>query len=222
MKSLRTLTLALSACLTFTGNAAEEGFTDLLAGDGIKNFKTYNKPEANPQWVVKDGELKLTGRGGGDLITKEQYENFDLRLEWKIQDGGNSGIFFGAKESNRAIYQDAVEMQILGNGGFPKLDDYHIAGAVYGLTASKRDWAKPAGEWNEVRIVKKDGKVQFFFNGHQTGDIDLNSEEFDATVAKTKFKAWPKFGKHPKGHIGFQDHGDSHGLAIRNLRIKEL
>ncbi|SHJ33023.1 protein of unknown function [Rubritalea squalenifaciens DSM 18772] len=226
----KTITMALGVCaLGSTLLAAEveqpdesKGWKKLFDGKTTKGWRTYNQREAKPQWQAVDGALTLTKPGGGNLITEGQYENFDLRLEWKIPKGRNSGLFIGAKESERVIYQDAIEMQILGNTGFPKLDDYHIAGSIYGFFPSKREWAKPDGEWNKVRILKKDGNIKVFFNDQVVADFKPSSEEFAQMIAKTKFKAWPQFGKHEKGHIGFQDHGDSHGLAIRNIWIKEL
>lgn len=199
-----------------------KGWTKLFDGKTTAGWRTYNHKEAKPAWQVVDGALTLTKAGGGDLISEKQYENFDLRLEWKIPAKRNSGLFIGAKESNRIIYQDAIEMQILGNSGFPKLDDYHIAGSIYGFFPSKRAWAKPEGEWNAVRILKKDGNIKVYFNGHQVADFVPSSKEFAEMISKTKFKDWPHFGKHEKGHIGFQDHGDSTGLALKNIWIKDL
>jgi len=190
----------------------------------LKDFRCYNKEKVAEAWTEKDGVIELKGRGG-DLITKEQYEDYELELEWAISKDSkkvNSGIFIGARETKKAIYTTAIEMQVLTNETFAKSGDLVISGSVYGLFPSKRDWAKPHGEWNKVRIVSKGSKVEMFFNGKEIAKFDIASDEFKAQLAKTKFKAWPEFATFSKGHIGFQDHGDSKGLKLRNIKVRSI
>jgi hypothetical protein len=210
------------------GSAFAEGeeatWVALFDGKTTEGWRNYGSETIRPQWKVVDGALTLTERGGGDIITDKEYENFEFKMEWKVPGGEkiNSGIFFGVKESDRPIYQDAVEAQIMGNEANPKTPDLFVAGSVFGLFPSKREWSKPSGEWNSARIWKKDGKVKVFFNENLVADFDITSDEFREMVSKTKFKQWPGFGTHAKGNIGIQDHGNTVGLAVRNVMIREL
>lgn len=198
-----------------------KAWTPLFDGKTMKGWRNYNKKSVSPNWAVKDGEIHLVGHGG-DLITEKQYGDFELKLEWKATGKLNSGIFFGAKETKAPIYNEALEMQVLMNEGWPGLDDSHIAGSMYEFYPSKREWSKPAGEWNAVVIYKKGTHVKAFFNGHQVADFKTDGAEFKALWQKSKFKDVKMFAQHEKGHIGIQDHGDSKGLVLRNLMIREL
>ncbi|MGB0775450.1 MAG: 3-keto-disaccharide hydrolase, partial [Akkermansiaceae bacterium] len=160
-------------------------------------------------------------KGGGDIITDAQYGNYELRLQWKIAEGANSGIFVGVREVNGAIYFSGVEMQILDNEKHPDAKhEKHVSGSCYGLIKPPAGAAKKAGEWNDVRIVSQDGHYQFFLNGVKTADFKIDSVEFVDLIANSKFKQWPHFARYRKGHIGFQDHGDQ--VSFKNIRIKEL
>lgn len=224
------LTLASSVIVAPVVSAEEvaenaaQGWVSLFDGKTTSGWRNYGSKDVRSQWKAVDGTLQLTAAGGGDIITDKEYENFDFQMEWKVPAGEkiNSGIFFGVKETDRAIYQDAVEAQIMGNEANPKTPDLYIAGSVFGLFPGKREWSKPSGEWNSARILKNDGKVKVYFNGHVVADFDITSDEFKAMVAETKFKQWPLFGTHAKGNIGIQDHGNTVGLTLRNIKIKEL
>lgn len=218
------IAIAAVALSSLQAEDVKSEWVALFDGETTKGWRNYGSEELRPQWKVVDGVLQLTEKGGGDIITEQQYENFEFKIEWKVPAGvnTNSGIFFGVKESKRPIWEDAVEAQIFSNDAKADVPDLFIAGSVFGLYPSKREWSKPSGEWNTARIWKKDGKVKVFFNENLVADFDLNSPEFKELVSKTKFKQWPAFGTHVKGNIGIQDHGNTVGLSLRNIMIREL
>ncbi|HEY4327796.1 MAG TPA: DUF1080 domain-containing protein [Mucilaginibacter sp.] len=175
-------------------------------------------------WRVADGALQLDVKapGQGDLVTDKEYENYELTLEWKIAEGGNSGIIFGINEDPKykQTYLTGVEMQVLDD---QKAEDNkkanHLAGSLYDMEAPAHP-AKPAGEWNKVKIKKLNGHLTFWLNGKQVIDTQMGSPEWNAMIDKSKFKTWKDFATYPKGHIALQDHGAV--VSFRDIKIKEL
>jgi hypothetical protein len=167
-------------------------------------------------WKVVDGTLQLdpAAPGQGDLITDKEYENYDLKLEWKIAEGGNSGVIFGVHEdpSFDATFRTGIEMQILDDA---KAEDNklatHRAGALYDMMAPSSP-AKPAGDWNQVEIKKQNGHLTFWLNGSIVVETQM--------LRKSKFKNWKGFAAYPKGHIALQDHGAV--VSFKNITIEEL
>jgi len=155
-------------------------------------------------------------------VTKVQFGDFELELEWKIGKAGNSGILYRGTEEQNAIYWSAPEYQLLDNlDAADNKTDHHLAGSVYDLYAVPKDAAKPAGEWNQTRIVAKGKHVEHWLNGKKVAQYDVGSPDWDAAYGKSKFTKYPNFGKAPKGHIGIQ--GNHPGmLSLRNIRIREL
>jgi len=175
-------------------------------------------------WSVVDGALQLDPKAAdqGDLVTDKEYENYELKLEWKIAEGGNSGIIFGVHEdpSLEATYLTGIEMQILDDA---KAEDNklatHRAGALYDMKAPAKP-AKPAGEWNAVIIKKLNGHITFYLNGTKVIDTQIGGPEWKEMLNKSKFKTWKGFAEYPKGHIALQDHGAV--VSFKNITIKEL
>jgi len=175
-------------------------------------------------WKAVDGTLQLDPKAPdqGDLITNKEYENYELSLEWKIAEGGNSGIIFGVHEdpSFDATYLTGIEMQILDD---QKAEDNklatHRAAALYDMKAPAHP-AKPAGEWNKVTIKKLNGHLTFWLNGKVVIDTQIGSPEWQAMLDKSKFKTWKGFAAYPKGHIALQDHGAL--VSFKDIKIKEL
>lgn len=199
----------------------EEGFRLLFDGTstaGWRGFRSEAFPESG--WDAVDGELRHT-RGGGDIMTVEQFANFELRLEWKISVGGNSGIFYRVSGEGDATYETGPEMQVLDDGfhndGQSRLT---AAGANYGLHPSSGGVVRPVGEWNTVRIIVDGAHVEHWLNGAKVVEYELWTDEWEALVAATKFADWPGYGRATTGHIALQDHGDV--VAYRSIRIKEL
>ncbi len=184
-------------------------------------WRGYRRDTLPSAWRF-DSERVLTFSGaGGDIITKRQFENFELELEWRIAARGNSGIFYRATEGTNAIYENAAEMQVLDNAGHP---DGRLpttsAGSSFALYAPVRDVSRPAGEWNAARLVVRGAHVEHWLNGTKLLEYELWSPEWKARVAASKFTAWPAYGWNTRGHIGLQDHGDT--VAFRHIRIREI
>jgi hypothetical protein len=215
--------LLIALALFAAGYAARAQTVRLFDGKTTNGWHSYLKSGPGA-WKVVDGVLQLdpAAPGQGDLVTDKEYENFDLKLEWKIAEGGNSGIIFGVHEdpSFDATYLTGIEMQILDDA---KAEDNklatHRAGALYDMKAPSSP-AKPAGEWNKIEIKKVNGHLTFWMNGKKTIETQIGSPEWQAMLNKSKFKNWKGFAAYPKGHIALQDHGAV--VSFKNITIKEL
>jgi hypothetical protein len=218
---------------TETTITPDEGWKVLFDGtstDGWRNYGAETFPEEG--WVIEDGALKCIGAGtgeaggkGGDIIYNQMFKDFNLKLEWKISEGGNSGIFYLAQElPGEKIWKSAPEMQILDN-------DKHIdsnlgkdgnrkAGSLYDLIPANPQNAKPVGEWNEVEIIVYQGTVIHKMNGEVVLEYHLGTPDWDKLIAESKFADFPEFGKYREGFIGLQDHGND--VWFRNIMIKDL
>ena len=198
-----------------------EGWQLLFDGSTLDGWRTYRQPAPNLHWQARAGELILTRGGGGDLITERSWADFELRLEWKISEGGNSGIFFLADETADRIYYNAPEIQVLDDARHRDNQvDTHRSGSLYDLIAAPPESQKPAGEWNPVVIRHVGGHLSVWQNGVQTIDIQIGGERWRELVAGSKFAEWSGFGALSSGHIGLQDHGDV--VSFRNLKILDL
>jgi hypothetical protein len=187
--------------------------------DGWRGFKIDKVPEG---WLITEqGELHFTGKGKGDIMTKDQFENFELMLEWKISPGGNSGIFFHASEKNEYSWQTAPEMQVLDNGGHKDgQSPLTSAGSNYALHAPAKDVTREVGQFNEARIIVNKNQVEHWLNGEKIVEYELGSPEWQILVGESKFKTLPDYGRYKKGHIVLQDHGDP--VWYRNIKIRKL
>ena len=197
------------------------GWTLLFDGkDASPHWRGYKKEKLPEGWVAEDGAL--VRKGPGDIITKEKYESFDLSLDWKITEGGNSGLMFKVLETEGPPYATGPEVQIQDN---VKGKDPQKAGWMYQLYAASVDTTKPVGEWNRM-LVKchktKAGtyKCEHWMNGTKYVEYEIGSEEWNQKVAKSKFAQMNGFGKAASGHICLQDHGNE--VAFRNLKIRVI
>lgn len=211
----------------------DEGWQLLFDGSSTDLWRGYNK-EGFPEqgWVVEDGTLKVvaTGKGeaggGGDIITKSKYKNFEFKVDWKVSEGGNSGIFYLAQEKpDQPIWKSAPEMQILDNDKHPDAvlgkDGNRKAGALYDLIPCSTDTVYPAGEWNTVKILVYNGTVVHWVNGEKVLEYHLWTDDWKNMVLNSKFKDYEDFLNTAKeGYIGLQDHGDD--VWFRNIKIKEM
>ncbi|MGQ0815393.1 MAG: 3-keto-disaccharide hydrolase [Gemmatimonadota bacterium] len=194
----------------------------LFDGRDASAWRGYLKQDLPAGWQIVGGELTRVDQGG-DIITKDTFENFDLTLDWKVMKGGNSGIFFGVKEdaSLPAVYYSGPEMQVLDNVAHRDgLDPRTSAGSNYALHQPIRDVTKPVGEWNSVRLIVNRGHVEHWLNGLKLLEYELWSDDWKRRVAESKFKEMPEYGLTKRGHIALQDHGDR--VAFRNIRIRRL
>lgn len=205
----------------------------LFDGKSTKGWHNYGKKTIGSSWKVQDEALTLATdkksdegwqvADGGDILTDKQYTDFELRLEWKIANCGNSGIMFAGQESDKYqyIWQTGPEMQILDNTCHPDTRFVtHRAGDLYDMIETKFMTVKPAGNWNKVRIRKKEGAVEFWLNGYKVVDFTMYDDNWKEMVSKSKFADWEGFGTSQSGHIALQDHGDR--VWFRNIKIKEL
>ncbi len=200
--------------------AGEGDWTALMSLDDWRNFKADTIGSA---WMLEDGVLTLTGKGGGDLITRGEYDNFALEMEWKISEGGNSGLMFHVAEADTlgATYHTGPEYQLLDNERHADAKiEKHRAGDNYDLQKSTVETVKPAGEWNETRLVVNDGMVEHYLNGEKVVEYELWTPEWEEMVANSKFAKFPAYGLAKTGHIALQDHGDE--VSFRNIRVKRL
>ncbi len=199
-----------------------EGFVSLFDGRTLRGWHGYRKPGQSIQgWQVIDGAIVRTG-AGGDLVSDRRYGDFELRIDWKITPGGNSGIFYRGDESEPEIYRTAIEYQVLDNDRHPdgKNGRDRWASALYGLYAPDKIATRPVGEWNQTRIVVRGDHIEHWLNGEKVVDCELGSPDWKSRVAASKFKDWPSFATLRSGVIGLQDHGDE--VSYRNIRIREL
>ena len=172
-------------------------------------------------WQIVDGVLTKTG-SVGDIITRDQFGNFELALDWKLSPGGNSGIFYRGTEDYDHIYWSAPEYQLLDDAGHPDGQSrLTSAGADYALYPSPAGVVKPADQWNSTLIVVNGNRVQHWMNGQKLLEYELGSSDWQAKVKASKFAEYPKYGTASKGYIGIQ--GDHDGtLSVRNIRIRVL
>ncbi len=172
---------------------------------------------------MRDGTIVFTpGEGsGGDLITVDRFSSFELELEWMVEEGGNSGIFFRVTEDHAYPWESGPEMQVLDNArhvdGQSPLTS---AGSNYALHGPPEDVSHPPGEWNAVRILVDGDHVEHWLNGVKVVQYTLGSPAWEALVRASKFNEMPDYGRAPTGHIGLQDHGDP--VRFRNIRIREI
>jgi len=206
-----------------SGAAVQSGVTvDLLAGGAARHWRGYRLDSLPSAWAYDAATGVLTRtRQGGDIVTRQEYTDFELTLEWKVGPAGNSGIFYRATESTGIIYENAPEMQVLDNKGHRDGgNSLTSAGANYGLDAPVRDVTRPVGEWNQARIVVVGPHVEHWLNGVKLLEYELWSPEWTAKVATSKFREWPSYGLARRGHIGLQEHGDV--VSYRNIRIRVI
>jgi hypothetical protein len=224
--------LAAAAWLAAAPAAAQQAgpWKSLFDGKSLDAWRIFKSEKPIRQceadvikncWLIKDGVLWKDGNAN-DLASKEQFGDFELELEWNIGRAGNSGLFYRGTEDHNAIYWSAPEYQLLDNvNAADNKTDHHLAGSVYDLYDVPKDAAKPAGEWNQTRIVAKGNHVEHWLNGKKVAQYDVGSPDWDAKYAASKFTKYPNFGRAPRGYLGIQ--GNHPGeLSLRNIRIREL
>lgn len=217
---------------TAAATSTKTEFTSLFDGTSTNGWHSYGKTSVDPVWTVSDGAIVLDTSKlksvkstiGRDLVTNEEYDNFHLKLQWKIAPNGNSGIIFFVNEDTtkyKAVYLTGLEMQVLDNDGHNdgKIIK-HRAGDLYDLISCSKETVKPVGEWNDVEIISNNGKLDLVLNGTNVVSTTLWDDNWKKMVAGSKFKTMPDFGTYKKGHIALQEHGDM--VSYRNIQIKKL
>ena len=236
MSGTALLCLALAACTTGAREGGPESDTNaeqseqaeqsepewtvLFDGTTLDQWRGFRSDSVPSGWTVREGMLVRTGPGG-DIMTREQFGDFELALEWRISEGGTSGIMYRVTEEAGAPYETGPEMQVLdderhADGQSPLTS----AGSLFGLYPAPEGVVRPAGEWNEARIIADSTHIEHWLNGQKVVETEIGTGEWDAKIADSKFAAWPGFGRAMRGHIVLQDHGDL--VEYRNIRIREL
>ena len=209
---------------TLSQKEIDEGWELLFDGKTLDNWKTFNAG-AVTGWKIIDGVLYNSGVGsdhGGDIITKKEYGDFELYLEWKVDSQSNSGIFYHVQEGlTNAIYESGPEYQLIDDKGWPtQLEDHQYSGANYGMNAPKNAKVVPIDKWNTTRIIVNGPHVEHWLNGTKVVEYELWTPEWEELKAGSKWADAPEYGMAKSGHIGLQDHGGQ--TMFRNIKIREL
>lgn len=217
---------------TLTDEQKADGWELLFDGQTTNGWHKYGGDPIGTAWKVADGTLYLDTtikedwqvKDGGDIVSDKEFENFDLKLEWKLAKNGNSGIMFYVHEDSTKYtypWNTGPEMQILDNEGHPdgKIEKHH-AGDLYDLISSTKASEKPIGEWNQVEIKSLNGKLDLYLNGENVVSTTLWDDNWKKLIAGSKFATMPDFGTFKKGKISLQDHGNE--VRFRNVMIKSL
>ncbi|WP_437918895.1 3-keto-disaccharide hydrolase [Sphingobacterium sp. LRF_L2] len=211
---------------TLTDKEKNEGWQLLFDGKTLKNWHIYNQGEGPSSWLVKNGTLYCNPNSDakkGDLVTNEEFENYELSFEWKLESEGNSGVFINVIERPDidATYHSGPEYQLL-EDTHPDFDKpLKRSGCLYTFSPQKNFVnTKSKGQWNLSRIIQKEGKVNFYLNGEETAEMDFKSQKWQQLVRSSNFKDYPEFGKHSSGKIALQDW--SRGVSFQNIKIKKI
>lgn len=208
---------------TLSKQEKKQGWILLFDGTTTKGWRSYKNLEAD-NWAVQRGELyckvdDVTKRA--DLITIDQYENYEVKIDWKIAPKQNSGIIYMVTEENGASFESGPEYQLIDDLGYPaELKDKQLTGANYDMHAPSAKVSKPAGEYNHTKIIINKGHVEHWLNGTKIVDYQLWTPEWEQLKASNKWKDVKAYGMSKKGHIALQDHGG--GVYFKNIKIKKL
>lgn len=210
----------------------DSGWVSLFDGQSLKGWHTYGRDSAGSAWSIDKGAIHLNAsakdryqtKGGGDLVSNDEYGDFDLKLEWNISKNGNSGIIFYVNEDTtkyKETWNTGLEMQVLDNNGHPdgKIPK-HRAGNLYDLIAASPETVKPPGQWNQAEIKSQNGKLNFFLNGTNVVSTTLWDDNWKKMLSASKFKTMPAFSTYKTGHIALQDHGND--VWYRNIMVRKL
>jgi hypothetical protein len=210
-----------------TQEEVSQGWELLFDGKTFDGWRNFGK-DSIVGWVIDSGSLLALGQGGdhaNDIITIDQFRDFELSLEWKTSKGGNSGIFFNAIEDTAvdAIYETAPEYQVIDEETWEgeALTEGQKAGACYDMYFPIRDKKlMPVGEWNTSKIIVNNGHVEHWLNGDMVVEYDMWTPEWDSLKSVRKWKDYKLYGTARQGHIGLQDHGKQ--TWFRNIRIRSI
>jgi hypothetical protein len=213
--------LASGAAAQTKAAAAAGEWKALFDGKNLDQWRGYKSDKVPDAWKIVNGTLTKTV-SVSDLVTRDEFSDFELSLEWKVAPAGNAGIFYRGTEDEDHIYWTGPEYQLLDDA---KAEDNKsrltCAGAAYDIYPSPPGHVKPAGQWNATRIVARGAHVEHWLNGFKLLEYELWSPDWEAKVKASKFGVHPGYGRAKSGHIALQ--GDHEGpLSFRNIRIREL
>ena len=206
-----------------SGSTTKQNSSEIVLFDGksMDQFRGYKGEEIGKGWKIADGTLMFDGSGGGDIMTKEKFSDFELMFDWKVTPGANSGVLYRVTTGDPAPYFSGPEYQILDDSkhGDGK-NTLTSAASLYGLYVAQGKELKPVGQWNSGKIVHHGNKVEHWLNGKKVVSAEIGSDDWKKRVENSKFKTWKKFGASQSGHISFQDHGNK--VWYRNIKLKKL
>jgi hypothetical protein len=209
-----------------TDTEKKEGWKLLFDGKTKSGWRAYQN-KGGDSWSVTDGTLHSKGSSAnygeisGDLMSNNQFENFELSIDYKISPKGNSGILYMVKEDSLPSYASGPEYQIIDDKNFPeKLEDWQKTAADYAMYVAPTADPNAAGEWNHARIVVNKNHVEHWLNGKKVVDYELYSDDWKNKKATGKWKDYPGYGLNKKGHLVLQNHGSE--AWFKNIKIKEL
>ena len=219
--SSTTTVAAAPAPSSSASSPVAQGEWRALIDPTLSAWRGYKEQAMPGEWKVEGGVLSMV-KSTNDIVTRDQFESFELEWDWKIHDGGNAGVFYRGTEEFQKIYFTAPEYQLLDDANAPDgKNRLTSAAANYALYPATAGVVKAADQWNSSRIVARGARVEHWLNGQKVVEYEAGSPDWEAKVKASKFATWPKYGRITKGHIGIQ--GDHAGeLAIRNMRIRTL
>ena len=193
----------------------------LFDGSSLDHFRGYKDQEIGKGWKIVDETLSFDGSGGGDIMTKEKFSDFELSFQWKVTEGANSGVMYRVTTGDGAPYFSGPEYQILDDSKHRDgKNELTSAASLYGLYKAEGKSLKPVGDWNQAKIVHQGNRIEHWINGKKVVDAVIGSDDWNERRNNSKFKTWKKFGASQTGHICFQDHGDQ--VWFKDIKIKKL
>ncbi len=213
---------------TLTDEEKKAGWRLLFDGKTTTGWRGYRSKTMPPSWKVENGSLlsrPKEGESRGDIVTVDQYDDFELVLEWKMTKGNNSGVIYRATEEHNNVWESGPEFQILDNKGhLDGLNRLASAGACYAVFAPAKDVTRPLGQWNQTRIVARGKHVEHWLNGEKMLEYNIDSKRWQAHVKTSKFfqTAYGRgnWGRALKGYIALQDYGGA--IEFRNIKIRPI
>jgi Domain of Unknown Function (DUF1080) len=228
MKTKHILTFLLCTVLLQT-QAQKKQWETLFDGSGLGSWHTYQRTDTQG-WTIEKGTLTTTGKSG-DLVSNKEYGDFELRFQFKVMPKGNSGVIYKVIEDPKnATYFSGPEYQVIDDAGYPPfndggkmvtINDKQKTGANYDMQSpNDLTVVKPAGEWNQGRIIIKNNHIEHWLNGKKVVEYEYGSEAWKQQLAASKFTKWAYATPHARGHIALQGHGDI--VWYKNVKIREL
>jgi hypothetical protein len=203
---------------TLTAEERSQGWKLLFDGEDTEGWRGYHLDEVPAGWEARDGTLTCTGKSA-DLITADTFDDFELRIDWKISRGGNSGIFYRVAEAPERAYESGPAFELRDHAFWP--DNPFTNGANYGLHPPRRVASRPVGYWNQARILVQGKRVEHWLNGERVVSYELQSPEWQEPVRGNQtIRHWPEYGRAERGHIGLQNYGNP--VWFRNIKIRPL
>jgi hypothetical protein len=224
--------VCLAVIMAFTPSQADNMLTDsekkngwklLFDGRTTDHWRTYKNKEQD-SWEIVNGQMHTKKEGASkhvDMITKDQYKDFELKIDWKVDKAANSGVIYHVLETHDASYETGPEYQLIDDNGYEgKLEDWQRSGADYGMHPPATPAARPAGEYNHTRLVVKSDHVEHWLNGIKVADFHAWTPEWEKLKKEGKWKDYPDYGMAKTGYIALQDHGG--GVWFKNIKIRKL